>query len=86
MANMYHAMSQDTALRALSGRETLAMPFPMGKYMAQVVIPRDMTQDECDRLCAMLQTLVIPVFATPTRDIQVTPQESEQVSSRLCAD
>lgn len=27
-----------------------------------------------------------PVFATPTRDIQVTPQESEQVSSRLCAD
>ena len=28
----------------------------------------------------------IEVFATPTRDIQVTPQESEQVSSRLCAD
>jgi hypothetical protein len=26
------------------------------------------------------------VFATPTRANQVTPQESEQVSSRLCAD
>jgi len=26
------------------------------------------------------------IFATPTRANQVTPQESEQVSSRLCAD
>lgn len=86
MANFYDSMRRDIERAMKSSREPLVMPFPIEKFMAQVTVPRDMTQDECDRLCAMLQTLVIPVFATPTRDIQVTPQESEQVSSRLCAD
>lgn len=28
-------------------------------FMAQLVLPRDLTKEEADRLCAMIQTLVI---------------------------
>lgn len=36
----------------------LAMPFPLRPgYLAQVVIPRDMTKGEAARLCAFIQTL-----------------------------
>jgi hypothetical protein len=36
----------------------LAMPFPLRPgYLAQIVIPRDMTKAEAARLCAFIQTL-----------------------------
>lgn len=36
----------------------LAMPFPLrANYLAQVVIPRDLTREEADRLCAFIQAL-----------------------------
>jgi hypothetical protein len=36
----------------------LAMPFPLRPgYLAQIVIPRDMTKAEAGRLCAFIQTL-----------------------------
>ena len=40
--------------------QTLALPFPMrgGAYIAQIVIPRDMTAAEANRLCAFIKTLV----------------------------
>ncbi len=59
MANVFKAAREDVQRFLASGRASIALPFPMGKYLAQVVVPRDMTQDECDRLCQMLQTLVI---------------------------
>lgn len=48
--------------RAHATEASLCLPFPMrdGRYMAQIVIPRDLTQAEADRLCAFVQTLVIP--------------------------
>lgn len=42
-------------------RATVVYPVPMErKYMGQLVLPRDLTQAECDRLCEMLKTLVMP--------------------------
>ncbi|MDO9507628.1 hypothetical protein [Hydrogenophaga sp.] len=36
----------------------LALPFPLRpNYLAQVVIPRDLTKDEATRLCAFIQAL-----------------------------
>jgi len=36
----------------------LVMPFPLRpNYLAQVVIPRDMTNDEAERLCAFIRAL-----------------------------
>jgi hypothetical protein len=41
----------------------LALPFPMRPdFLAQIVVPRDMTQAEADRLCALVQSLVFPVM------------------------
>jgi hypothetical protein len=38
--------------------ETLCMPFPLRPgYLAQVVVPRDMTRDEAERLCAFVNSL-----------------------------
>lgn len=37
---------------------TLALPFPLRPgYLAQVVIPRDLTKAEADRLCAFVMSL-----------------------------
>lgn len=52
-------------MRPLTGAATgfasdlnLAMPFPLRpNYLAQVVIPRDMTKEEAQRLCAFIQAL-----------------------------
>ena len=40
----------------------LALQFPLrgGRYVAQLVIPRDMTKDEADRLCAFVMSLAKP--------------------------
>lgn len=42
--------------------QSLALPFPMrgGRYVAQIVIPRDMTKDEADRLCVFVMSLAKP--------------------------
>ena len=41
---------------------SLVLPFPMrGKsYLAQVVVPYDMTKAEADRLCAFVMSLAVP--------------------------
>jgi hypothetical protein len=42
----------------LATEANLAMPFPLRPgYLAQIVIPRDMTKAEAGRLCAFIQTL-----------------------------
>jgi hypothetical protein len=44
-------------------RQTLCIPVPLDdpeKFMAQLVIPRELTQQECDKLCAVLNSLVSP--------------------------
>ena len=38
----------------------LVLPFPMKNAMAQLVVPRNLTQAEADRLCAFVQSLVQP--------------------------
>ena len=38
----------------------LVLPFPMKGAMAQLVVPRNLTQAEADRLCAFVQSLVQP--------------------------
>ncbi|WP_114814056.1 hypothetical protein [Paraburkholderia kururiensis] len=49
------------APKTIGGTSTgtnLVLPFPLRPgYLAQVVIPIDMTKDEADRLCAFIQTL-----------------------------
>lgn len=49
------------APKTIGGTSTganLALPFPLRPgYLAQVVIPIDMTKDEANRLCAFIQTL-----------------------------
>lgn len=38
--------------------KSLCMPFPLRpNFMAQVIIPRDMTKAEADRLCNLIMTL-----------------------------
>ena len=42
---------------------SLAMPFPLRQnFLAQLVIPRDMTKDEANRLCAFIQALAQDKF------------------------
>lgn len=45
---------------SLATEANLALPFPLRPgYLAQVVIPRDMTKAEAIRLCAFIQTLAV---------------------------
>jgi hypothetical protein len=45
---------------SLATEANLALPFPLRPgYLAQVVIPRDMTKAEASRLCAFIQTLAL---------------------------
>lgn len=39
-------------------------------YVAQVVIPRNMTKDEADRLCAFVQSLAAPEKLVEQGEIQ----------------
>lgn len=41
-------------------RQALCLPFPLGHFMVQLVVPRDMTQAEADRICAFVQSLAVP--------------------------
>lgn len=39
----------------------LTLPFPMReRYLAQLVVPDDMTKDEADRLCAFVMSIAVP--------------------------
>jgi hypothetical protein len=41
---------------------SLCHQFPLrAKYTAQVVVPRDMTKQEADRLCAFVVSLIAPI-------------------------
>lgn len=45
---------------AAATETSLALPFPLRPgYLAQIVIPRDMTKDEASRLCAFISTLAM---------------------------
>lgn len=47
-----------TAARPLITETSLAIPFPLRPtFLAQVVIPRDLTKDEARRLCAFIEAL-----------------------------
>ena len=41
-------------------RKTISYPIQLTDFMSQLVLPRDLTQWEADRICALIQTLVIP--------------------------
>ena len=41
-------------------RATLVYPVQLRDYIAQLVLPRDLTQPEADRLGALVQSLVVP--------------------------
>lgn len=50
--------TDDSGHTAIATDLNLALPFPLRpNYLAQVVIPRDMTKDEANRLCAFIQAL-----------------------------
>jgi hypothetical protein len=52
------AHSSSSAHAAFATDLNLALPFPLRpNYLAQVVIPRDLTKDEAARLCAFIQAL-----------------------------
>jgi hypothetical protein len=53
-----HTNSQEGATTAMATDLNLALPFPLRpNLLAQVVIPRDMTKDEAERLCAFIKAL-----------------------------
>lgn len=41
-------------------RGSLVLPIPLNGYMAQVVVPVDISSKEAKKLCAALRTLPIP--------------------------
>ena len=46
---------------------SLMLPFPLRPaFLAQLIIPRDLSQDEANRLCAFIQALAIAPPAVPT--------------------
>jgi hypothetical protein len=51
---------------SLYKRRTLVYDYPMKDYMAQLVLPRDMTEEEAEKLAAFVRTIYLP-----------TPQEGE---------
>ena len=39
--------------------KSIALPFPLRPaYLAQIVIPLDLTKDEAERLCAFVRSLI----------------------------
>lgn len=52
------AIGSDKPVQGQATDSSLALPFPMRHgFLAQIVIPRDMTKAEASRLCAFIQTL-----------------------------
>ena len=50
----------DAVERSRHQRQTLVYPYQMdGRYMAQLIIPRDMSVNEADRLCAFIRSLAV---------------------------
>lgn len=46
---------------------SLMMPFPLRPtFLAQLIIPRDLSKDEANRLCAFIQALAVETPAVPT--------------------
>ncbi len=61
---------------AVTPRRGLALPYPMAPdFMAQVVVPRDMTDHEARKLCAFVMTLATP---TPTPAPPGEPNKEEE--------
>lgn len=58
---------------------SLAMPFPLrAGFLAQIVIPRDLTKDEAVRLCAFIHTLALPpAVSVPSVATQEAASEAE---------
>lgn len=53
-----HVIASDKPVQGQATDSSLALPFPMRQgFLAQIVIPRDMTKAEASRLCAFIQTL-----------------------------
>jgi hypothetical protein len=45
----------------IATRTSFCLPFPLRPdYMAHIIIPRDMTEREAERLCEFIMTLPIP--------------------------
>lgn len=57
-------------------RQTIALPIPLegGRYLAQLVVPRDLRKEEADKLCAVLQAFVMP----QAHEDELPPMTDEQ--------
>lgn len=54
----HHVVTQQMAIRAATTETSLALPFPLRPtFLAQIVIPRDLTKDEARRLAAFIDSL-----------------------------
>lgn len=54
----HHAVTQQMPIRATTTETSLALPFPLRPtFLAQVVIPRDLTKDEARRLAVFIDSL-----------------------------
>ncbi|MFN0318484.1 MAG: hypothetical protein ACKVQA_25950 [Burkholderiales bacterium] len=54
----HHVVTQQMAIRAATTETSLALPFPQRPtFLAQIVIPRNLTKDEARRLAAFIDSL-----------------------------
>lgn len=54
----HHVVTPQTAIRAATTETSLALPFPLRPtFLAQIVIPRDLTKDEAKRLAVFIDSL-----------------------------
>ncbi len=54
----HHVLAPHMPIRAATTETSLALPFPLRPtFLAQVVIPRDLTKDEAKRLAAFIDSL-----------------------------
>lgn len=54
----HHVATQHITIRAATTETSLALPFPLRPtFLAQIVIPRDLTKDEARRLAAFIDSL-----------------------------
>ena len=61
-------------------RQTIWYDIPLHdetRYMAQLGLPRDMTEDECARLCATIRILAVPNALPNAIELRGEPRSGE---------
>jgi len=52
------------------GRPYLSYSYPLGKFTVEIVLPRDLTTHEAERLSEFLHSLALPDAPTPTGEAE----------------